>query len=103
MGDKGRVVGDDRLGHVLLVSTPEGKPDEFVLVGRGDGGQAVKAVVNPLEVPHGLVVVQVSVAVTYFLGLFCGEITALLVCKSSKGTGHLPRRTSHAKSSNFLG
>ena len=85
--DEGRLVRDDGLGLVLLVSTPERKSDEVVVFGRRDRRQAVEAVFDPLEVPSRLVVVEVLVAVTCFYGLLCGEIATMVVGDCREQTG----------------
>src|SRR5262249_26863286 len=101
--DQGRIVGDDRLGFFLLVSAPEREPDEVVVLSGRHAGEAVKSVLDPLEVPNRGVILEVLIAVTGFMGLLCSKVASLANRLSEEQAGRFPSRTRHAKSSEKFG
>jgi hypothetical protein len=78
MEHQGRLVGHHGLGLVLAVSAPEGKPNEVVMLARGEASEPVEPVFHALEVACGNVIVEVGIVVTSLFCLLCGEIAGLL-------------------------
>jgi hypothetical protein len=62
---QGSLMRDHPLGLVFLVPTPEGQPDELVMLSYGHSWKAVEPVRHTLKVANSLVIVEVAVPVTY--------------------------------------
>src|SRR5262249_24073086 len=98
MEDQGRLVGNNRLGLVLPVSTPQRQPHKVVMVAGGQRRQPVQPVVDPFEVLDRNVVVEVRVVVPRCPRLLGCKIAPLLQSQGKERAGRNSLRMGHAQS-----